>query len=74
MKDPMQNIRIEEIMKLAATPKGQSLLQNLQQEHGAVVQQAMMQAQLGNYEAVQKMLSDLLNSPKGKSLREQLKR
>lgn len=70
----MQNIPIEEAMKLATTPQGQLLLQQLQEQHGALMQSAIAQAQSGDYEAVKKMLAGLLNSPQGKALLDQLQR
>ena len=70
----MQNIPIEEAMKLAATPQGQLLMQQLQEQHGPLLQSAIAQAQSGDYDAVKTMLSGLLNSPQGKALLEQLQR
>ncbi|MBE6917532.1 MAG: hypothetical protein E7470_06525 [Ruminococcaceae bacterium] len=69
----MQNIPIEEAMKLAATPQGQLLLQQLQEQHGTLMQSAIAQAQSGDYDAVKKLLSGLLNTPQGKALLDQLK-
>ncbi len=69
----MQNIPIEEAMKLAATPQGQLLLQQLQEQHGALMQSAIAQAQSGDYDAVKKMLAGLLSTPQGKALLDQLK-
>lgn len=69
----MQNIPIEEAMKLAATPQGQLFLQQLQEQHGTLMQSAIAQAQSGDYDAVKKLLSGLLNTPQGKALLDQLK-
>ena len=64
---------IEEAMKLAATPQGQQLLKQLQEQHGQLLQTAMQQAQSGDYEQVKQMLSGLLSSPEGKALFQQLR-
>lgn len=68
-----QRLPLEEAMKLAATPQGQQLLQQLQAQHGPLLQSAMQQAQSGDYEQVKQMLSGLLHSPEGKALLDQLR-
>lgn len=70
----MKDIPLEEAMKLAATPQGQQLLRQLQEQHGPLLQSAMKQAQSGDYDAVKALLSGLLNSPQGKALLEQLRK
>ena len=70
----MQDIPLEEAMKLASTPQGQKLLRQLQAQQGPLLQSAMEQAQSGNYEGVKKILSGLVQSPEGKELLEQLRR
>ena len=67
------DLPIEEAMKLAATPKGQQLLRQLQEQHGSILQSAIQQAQSGDYEQVKQMLSALVNSPEGKALLQQLR-
>lgn len=69
-----EGIPIQEAMKLAATPKGQLLLKQMQEQHGALLSSAMQQAQSGDYEQVKKMLSGLLHSPEGKALLDELRR
>lgn len=69
-----QGLPLGEAMKLAATPRGQQLLQQLQAQHGDLLKSAMQQAQSGDYEQVKQMLTGLLNSPEGKALLEQLRR
>ena len=69
----MENIPLEDAMRLAATPQGQQLLQQLQMQHGALMQSAIAQAQSGDYEAVRKILTGLLSSPQGRALLDQLK-
>ena len=71
--DNSQNLPLQDAMRLAATPKGQQLLRQLQEQHGPLLQSAMQQAQSGDYEQVKQMLSGLLNSPEGKALLDQLR-
>ena len=72
--DYSQEIPMQEAMKLAASEQGKALYQQLQQQHGALLQSVMAQVQAGNYEQVKQTISGLLNSPEGKSLIEQLRR
>lgn len=69
-----QNLPISEAMKLAATPQGQQLLQQLQEQHGDLMQSAMQRAQLGDYTQVKQMLSSLIQTPEGKALLDNLRR
>lgn len=72
--DQPQNLPIEQAMKLAATPQGQMLLKQLQEQHGPLMQSAMQQAQSGDYTQVKQLLTGLLQSPEGKALLENLRR
>ena len=72
--DQPQNLPISEAMKLAATPEGQQLLKQLQEQHGDLMQSAMQRAQSGDYTQVKQMLSNLLQSPEGKALLDNLRR
>ena len=67
------SLPLEDAMKLAATPKGQQILRQLQAQHGSVIQSAIQQAQSGNYEQVKQMLTGLLESPEGKALLDKLR-
>lgn len=69
-----QGLPLADAMKLAATPKGQQLLKQLQEQHGTLLQSAIQQAQSGDYEQMKIMLSGLLQSPEGKALLDQLRR
>ncbi len=69
-----QDLPISEAMKLAATPQGQQLLKQLQEQHGDLMQSAMQRAQTGDYTQVKQMLSSLLQSPEGKALLDNLRR
>lgn len=68
-----QGLPIEQVMKLAGTPKGQALLTQLQNQHPNQLDQAIKQAQAGDFQQVQKTLSEFLNSPAGKELMKQLR-
>ena len=72
--DNGKQIPLQEAMKLAGTPQGQAILNQLKEQHGDLLQSAILQAQSGNYEHVKKMLSGLLQSPEGKALLEQMRR
>ena len=65
---------MEDALRFAATPQGQAVLSQLQQEHSQALQTAMAQAQTGDYRQLKKTLSDFINSPTGKAVLEQLRR
>lgn len=69
-----QGLPMEQIMKLAATPQGQAVLSQLQNDHPKELEAAIAQAQAGNFQQVQRTLSDFLNSPAGQELMKQLRR
>lgn len=72
--DQPQDLPISEAMRLAGTPQGQQLLKQLQEQHGNLMQSAIQQAQSGDYAQVKKLLSNLLQSPEGKALLDNLRR
>ena len=74
MQEHTSGLPLQEAIKLASTPKGQAILQQLQQEHGNLFQQAVQQAQSGDYDAIKKIFSGLLNSQEGKQLLDELRR
>lgn len=67
------SIPMEDAIKLASTPQGQAILAQLQQQHGEKLEQAMQQAQTGDFEQVKRTLSDFLASPEGQSILKQLR-
>ena len=72
----MQNessIPMEDAMKFAGTTQGQAILAQLQQQHGKELEQAMQQAQAGDFEQVKRTLSDFLASAEGQALLKQLR-
>ena len=66
--DIPQGLPMEKIMKLASTPQGQAIINQLQQQHGKAMDTAIAQAQAGDYSAVRKTMSDFLASPAGQEL------
>lgn len=68
-----QGLPIEQIMRLADTPQGKALLSQLQQQHPQELENAIAQAQAGNYEQVKRTISDYLSSPEGKELMKKLR-
>ena len=68
-----QGLPMEQILKFAATPQGQAILTQLQNNHPAELETAIAQAQSGNYQQLQQTLSSFLNSPAGKELMKQLR-
>lgn len=63
---------LEKYAALARSPTGQSLLALLQASGGQALKDAMAQAQQGNYQAAQEVLSPLLASGQIQSLLRQL--
>ena len=72
--DQPQDLPISEAMRLAATPQGQQILKQLQEQHGDLMQSAIQRAQSGDYTQVKQMISSLLQSPDGKALLDNLRR
>ena len=72
MQKKSQDFSMEEIMRLAATPAGQKLLAMLQQGDSAQLQQAVSQAEAGNYAQASRTLSAMLSSPEARKLLKEL--
>lgn len=68
-----QGLPMDKIMKLAASPQGQALLAQLQQTHPEALENAMQNAQAGDYEQVKKSMSEFLSSPAGQALMQQMR-
>ena len=68
-----QGLPLEQVMKLAATAQGQAVLSQLQNAHPKELETAISQAQAGDFQQVQKTLTEFLNSPAGKALMKQLR-
>ena len=72
MQKNSQNFSMQEALRLANSDAGQRLLAILKQSDSAQLQQAMEQANAGNYDSVQKTLSSLLASQEVKDLLKEL--
>lgn len=73
-KSDSQNLSMAEAMRLANSKAGKQLLSQLQQNHGADLQQAMHQAAAGNYDQVRQAMSAAMQSPEIRAMLEQLRR
>ena len=65
---------MEDIMKIAASPAGQTLLTVLQQNGAKELQLAAQKATAGDFNSAKQAISQLLQVPKVKQLLEQLGR
>lgn len=61
-------------MAFAKSDAGQQLLAMLQRSHGQQLQTAMEQASAGNYNAVKKTLSTLMQDPEAKKLLDSMRK
>ena len=59
-------------MAFANSESGRQLLRELQRSHGTMLQNALNQASQGNYEAVKKTLSTLMEDPETRKLFESM--
>ena len=66
-----ENISMEQVMKLAASPAGRRLIQALQQS-GTDYQSAVSSAASGDYTQAKKALSGLMEDPTIRELLQQL--
>lgn len=67
-----ENISMEKAMKMAQSDAGQRLFQAMQAQDGPSLNQAMADAQNGDYEKVRQRLSAMLESPEVRALLRQL--
>ena len=72
MPKKIEDFSMEDITRLAQTPAGQQLIAMLRQGDSAQLQQAVAQAQAGDYSQAGKTLSTLLSSPEAQKLIKQL--
>ena len=68
-----QGLPMDQIMSLASTPQGQAILSQLQNSHPKELENAIRQAQAGDFQQVQKTLTEFLSSPAGQQLMKQLR-
>ena len=62
MQNLPNEIPMQELLRLAKSPAGQQLIQLLQTKDPGQLQQAVMQAQSGNYQQAKESLSSILGS------------
>lgn len=67
-----ENISMEQAMRLAQSQAGQQLFKAMQAQDGVSLNQAMNDAQNGDYEKVRQGLSAMLKSPQIMQLLKQL--
>lgn len=67
-----ENISMEKAMRMAQSDAGQRLFQAMQAQDGPSLNQAMADAQNGDYEKVRQRLSAMLESPEVRALLRQL--
>ena len=72
MAKKSQDFSMEDIKKLAQSPAGQQLIAMLQQGDSQKLQQAVSQAQAGNYTQATQTLSAMLSSPEVQKLMAEL--
>ncbi len=74
MQKNSQDFSMEEALRLAKSPAGQRLLAMLQQQDTGQIQQAMAQANAGDYTNASKTIGSLLTSPEAQRLLRELGR
>lgn len=74
MSEPNQSLSMEDIMKIAASPAGQRLLQLLQQNNSKQMQQAVQKAAQGDFTPAKQAISTLMEDPQVKEILEQFRR
>lgn len=74
MEKNFQNFSIHEAMKLAKSDTGKQLIALLQQQNSKDLQNAMAQANAGDYTQAKQALSAILQNPEARALLEQLGR
>jgi len=72
MQKNSQNFSMQEALRLANSDAGQRLLAILKQSDSNQLQQAVEQANAGNYENMQKALSSVMSSPEVQALLKEL--
>ncbi len=72
MQNKQENFSMQDALRLANSPAGKELLSILQSKNDGSLQKAKNQAEKGEYDAVQKTLSGLLQDPKVRKLLEEM--
>lgn len=71
-KMPISNDALAQAKKIADSDTGKKLFALLSQSDPSALQQAMEQAAAGNYQQVQKTVSQLMSSPEARALLEKM--
>ena len=72
MQNKQENFSMQDALRLANSPAGKELLSILQSQNNDNLQKAKSQAEKGEFDAVQKTLSGLLQDPKVRKLLEEM--
>ena len=72
MEKNSQDFFVQEALRLAKSPAGQQLLTMLRQTDSGQIQQAINQANKGDYQSAQQTLNTLLASSEAQALLQQL--
>ena len=64
---------LEQMMHLADTPQGQAILSQLQSSNSRELDNAVRQAQAGDFQQLQKTMTEFLSTPAGQQLMKQLR-
>ena len=66
------SLSMEEAKRLAQSAAGQKLYSALQQSHSQQLQSAMEQANAGDFSAVKKTITEMMNTPEVKAFLKQM--
>ncbi len=72
MEKNSDNFSMAQAAKLASTDAGKQLMGMVQRQQGSNLNQAIAKANAGDYSDLQKTVQQLLSSPEGKKLVDQL--
>lgn len=72
MDEKSQKALMQEAMRIAASPQGKQLLSMLNQAQSDKLGKAMASYQSGNTQEAKRILEEVLSSPQGKKLMEQM--
>ena len=72
MDEKSQKALMQEAMRIAASPQGKQLLYMLNQGQSDKLGKAMASYQAGNTQEAKRILEEVLSSPQGKKIMEQM--
>lgn len=72
MDEKSQKALMQEAMRIAASPQGKQLLSMLNQRQSDKLGKAMASYQAGNAQEAKRILEEVLSSPQGKKIMEQM--